>query len=305
MVKSGLGEAGTARLLLILLSFCWGLSWPAMKVVLAEIGPWALRFLSYVIGATTLFLLIRLQGRTFSIPRGKDWLHVIAASMFNVVAFGLFANFAQLMASTSRVVIISNSMPVWGSLMAWMILGERITARTGIGLVFCAVGLTVLVYPVLSVSLQEPVGLLLALGCALSWGGGTIYMKWARIKGDLLAISFWQIAFGIAVFGAGYLIFEGAPVVEELSAATWLGLLYHGILGTGFAYFIWFNIIGRLSTADASLGSLANPVVGVIGSAILLGERPTAPDIIGFALIFAAAACVLIPQRERPVAQTP
>ena len=128
-------------------------------------------------------------------------------------------------------------------------------------------------------------------------------MKWARIKGDLLAITFWQIVIGIVAFAVGYLIFVGLPKFEPLQWRTWGGLLFNGILGTGIAYFIWFNIIGRLSTAAASLGSLANPVVGVIGAAILLGDRPTIPDIVGFALIFSAAACVLIPQREKPPAQ--
>ena len=47
------------------------------------------------------------------------------------------------------------------------------------------------------------------------------------------------------------------------------------MLGTGIAYFIWFNIIGRLSTAMASLGALINPVVGVLGAMIILGDRPT------------------------------
>jgi len=35
-------------------------------------------------------------------------------------------------------------------------------------------------------------------------------------------------------------------------------------------------------------------VIGVIGSFLILGEVPTAPDMIGFALIFAASACVLL-----------
>jgi drug/metabolite transporter (DMT)-like permease len=77
------------------------------------------------------------------------------------------------------------------------------------------------------------------------------------------------------------------------------------VLGTGIAYFIWFNIIGRLSTAAASLGTLSNPVVGIIGAAILLGDRPTTYDMIGFALIFSAAACVLIPGRRRPSIRAP
>jgi hypothetical protein len=47
----------------------------------------------------------------------------------------------------------------------------------------------------------------------------------------------------------------------------------------------------------ASLGSLINPVVGVIGAVIILGATDRS-DMVGFALIFSAAACVLIPQRD-------
>jgi drug/metabolite transporter (DMT)-like permease len=35
-------------------------------------------------------------------------------------------------------------------------------------------------------------------------------------------------------------------------------------------------------------------VIGVIASILILGERPTAADLVGFALIFAASTCVLL-----------
>ncbi len=298
--KPGLDDATTAKLLLVALSFCWGLSWPAIRIGLDELSPWTMRLFGYALGALTLLALLRLQGRALAIPRGRHWLHIVVASFPNVVSFGLFGTFAQLSATTSRVIIINYSMPIWSSLMAWLILRERIAARTALGLALCVGGLTILVYPVMQASLSEPTGLLLALGCALSWAAGTIYMKWARIQGDLLAITFWQVVVGVIVFSIGVLVFRSPLQIEPLQLRTWLAIAFNGLFGTGLAYFIWFNIIGRLSTATASLGSLANPVVGVIGSAIILGERPTVPDMVGFALIFAAAACVLIPQRERP-----
>jgi drug/metabolite transporter (DMT)-like permease len=40
-------------------------------------------------------------------------------------------------------------------------------------------------------------------------------------------------------------------------------------------------------------------VVGVLGSAWLVGERPNVNDIIGFTLIFSAAACVLLQRNVR------
>jgi drug/metabolite transporter (DMT)-like permease len=71
------------------------------------------------------------------------------------------------------------------------------------------------------------------------------------------------------------------------------------------AYILWFAIIERLSTATAALGSLATPVVGVLGSMLMLGERPTGADLVGFALIFAAAACVLVQPVGRAATQAP
>jgi hypothetical protein len=61
----------------------------------------------------------------------------------------------------------------------------------------------------------------------------------------------------------------------------------------------------RLPTVTASLGSLSTPVVGITSSMLMLGERPTTQDMIGFALIYAAAACVLTQPAQRTVAQAP
>jgi drug/metabolite transporter (DMT)-like permease len=282
----------------VALSFCWGLSWSAMRIATGFAGGHTL--IGYSIGTATIFILLKAQGRSLAIPRGRDWLHILVAALFLSVSFGVAGTFAQLLANTSRVIIVNYSMPVWGSLMAYFVVRERINARDALGLALCVAGLSVLVYPVAETSLREPMGLLLALVCALGWGAGTVYMKWARIKGDLLAITFWQTLIGAG--GLRHLLsgLRGRAGFEPLQWRIWGGLLFNGVLGTGIAYFIWFNIIGRLSTAMASLGSLINPVVGVIGAVIILGDRPTVPDMIGFALIFSAAACVLIPQRQKP-----
>jgi drug/metabolite transporter (DMT)-like permease len=293
-------EAAKAKLMLILLAFVWGLSWPIMKIALDEVGVLALRAWGFSISAISLFALIRLQRRVVAIPRGMPWIHMSVACLFNVIGFGLFSSFAQLDAATSRVVIVNYSMPVWGSLMAWLILGEYPTTRTTIGLVLCVAGLATLIYPLAN---HSAAGLLLALGCALCWAAGTVYMKWARIPGDLLAVTAWQIAIGAVVFIA-LLLIQGATEPLQVSVQAALAVLYNGLIGTGFAYVLWFAIIKRLPMGTASLGSLATPVVGVVGSTLMLGERPTAADLIGFGLIFAAAACVLVPS-SRAAAQPP
>src|SRR5262249_11164810 len=77
---------------------------------------------------------------------------------------------------------------------AWPLLGERLNLRAGIALMLCVGGLLTLVYP--AAAAHSTAGLVLALGCALSWAAGTIYMKWAKIPGGLLTVTAWQIALG-------------------------------------------------------------------------------------------------------------
>jgi drug/metabolite transporter (DMT)-like permease len=71
-------------------------------------------------------------------------------------------------------------------------------------------------------------------------------------------------------------------------------LIFSGFFGSGVAYYLWFRIIQILPATSASLGALSSPVIGIVSSMILLGERPTLNDTIGYVLIFAASACVLL-----------
>ena len=66
--QRGIDEATRARLLLVLLAFVWGLSWPITKIALEEVGVFTLRALGFSISAASLFAVIFLQGRSPSIP---------------------------------------------------------------------------------------------------------------------------------------------------------------------------------------------------------------------------------------------
>src|SRR5262249_34904944 len=137
----------TARLMLVLLSLVWGTSWPLMKIALLEIPPFSMRAASSLFGAVTLSAWALLIGRSFRIPSVKAALHIIVASMLNVVGFSIFSAFAQLNAATSRVTILAYTMPIWAALMARPVLGERLTASRTVALVLCVAGLTILIYP--------------------------------------------------------------------------------------------------------------------------------------------------------------
>ena len=284
--------AATAKLLLVLLSLAWGLTWATNAIALREVTPWTLRLIGYTIGTALLFGLVYLRGGSARMPFGTAWTHLFVSGVLSVAGFGVLTAFAQINSQTSRVVIVAYSMPVWSSLMAWPLLGERPSRLTVLGLLMCVAGLTVLVSPLLPAGV--PIGLVLSLAAAVSWAAGTVYLKWARLTGDMITITAWQILVSLVLVIVFIALSEGPPQVWPLRPETIATLAFSGVVGTGLAYFLWFTIVERVSAATASLGALCVPVVGILSSVIMLGERPDLWDALGFTLIFCAAACVLL-----------
>jgi drug/metabolite transporter (DMT)-like permease len=280
-----------ARVLLVVLCFGWGTTWVAMRIALEEIPPFGMRVSSLTLGAIVLTFFARLQGRALAIANRRSWTHVCVASLFNIVLFSVFTPFAQLHAETSRVAILVYTMPIWAAMLALPVLRERMSPTRIAALVLCIAGLAILVGPLVEAGV--PAGIVLALGAAVSWAIGTVYLKWAQPAGDLMALTIWQLAVAILAVGACMLAFEGSLHLD-VSARALTGMAYTGVIGTGLCYFLWFDSVRRLPTSTAALGVLSSPVIGVVSAMIVLGERPTLFDAVGFALMLAASAVVLL-----------
>jgi drug/metabolite transporter (DMT)-like permease len=284
-----------ARVMLVALGLIWGITWPVLKIALNEIPPLTMRGTAAIIGAATYYLMCVFMRRSLRIPAPKIWLHILVGSLLNIVAFSLFGAFAQLVATTSRVAVLAYTMPIWAILLA-LFLSERPNRVQATALVLCIAGLAILIYPLIANGI--PLGIVFALAVGVCWGGGTVYLKWAHIEADQMGIGSWQMTFAAVILAASMLIFDGGPDFGRAHLDGYLATAWTGIAGNGIAYALWFTIIRRLPAATASLGVLASPVIGVIGSFLILGEVPTVPDMIGFALIFVASACVLLTRQS-------
>ena len=285
-----------ARLMLVALGLIWGITWPVLKIALNEIPPLTMRATAAVFGAVTYFLMCAFMQRSLRVPSPKIWIHILVGSLLNIVAFSVFGAFAQLVATTSRVAVLAYTMPIWAILLAWLFLGERPNRVQATALLLCIAGLSILIYPLTPHGI--PLGIVFALAVGVCWAGGTVYLKWAHIEADQMGIGSWQMTIAAIILAACMLIFEGGPRFGTAHLDGLLATAWTGIAGNGIAYALWFTIIRRLPAATASLGVLASPVIGVIGSFLILGEVPTATDMIGFALIFVASACVLLTRQS-------
>jgi drug/metabolite transporter (DMT)-like permease len=285
------GVSTGARLLVVLMGVAWGMNWIATRVILEALSPWSLRVVGIGLGALVLMIAAAVSRTNLSVPRGA-WLKLTIAAFFNVGIFNVCSAYSQVYGTTSRAVVIAYSMPIWASVLAWFVLKEKLTGVKLAALALCALGLVILIGPLFEQGL--PLGVLFALACAWFWAVGTIYLKAAQIPIPTLAATAWQLLLGWLMIVAGMLVFYGLPQPGPVPTATLIWIGYNGLIGMGLIYFVWFVVVDKLPTMTASIGTLLVPVVGVIGSAVINGERPNLTDTIGFALIFAAAATVLL-----------
>jgi drug/metabolite transporter (DMT)-like permease len=280
----------------------WGLNWPAVKIMLSGGGPWTLRAIGLSAGASVLAMFTVASGVSLKLPR-TVWSSVIIAGLLNVAIFNICAVFAQLSMPTSRAAILTFTMPLWTTLFAYLALGERIDRLRAMSLLIGAVGLAVLSLPFVDVIRAGgvPFGLIYVLTAAVCWAAGTVYLKARPIAGAPLAITTWQVAVGAVVCCLGLALFE-TPRIDLARPEIAAAMLYHILLPQAVSYVLWFGLIRQVSTAAASIGTLLIPIFGVIGSVILLGERPSPVDLAGFSLILGA---VLLDQIYRNIRKSP
>lgn len=287
---------GRALLLVPLLGLLWGFNWPAVRISLTEIAPWTLRAAGMSFAGLVLVAVALARGVPLVVPRAQ-WLRLVVAGFLSIAAFNVLLAFAQLAAPTSRAAILTFTMPIWATLLARFVLREAFDGRRLAGLALGIAGLLCLGLPLIAAG-QLSLGLMLALLAAVSWALGTIVTKRWPVAAPALVIAAWQLLIGGLVAGVGMLVFEGLPVLRLLSPRVVAALGFHIIGAQALAYFLWFTVVARLPAGIASLGTLMVPAVGVLGSVLLLGERPTPTDWLGLALVVAASGAIMIPARR-------
>jgi len=263
--------APAGLIFLAITSVGWGFNWPVTKFLLSELPPLTLRGTTGVIGALLLALLAILRGQSLVVPR-ESWLRLVLAAFLNVACWMSLMGLALLWLPASEAALIAYTMPVWASLLAWPMLGERPNLLRVVALVMAFAGLAAIMGGNgLAASMSKLPGIIMALGGAVGFAVGTVLSKKLPLDLPPLTAAAWQIGIGclpVALVGL-------AVETTDLAAVTQLGwylLFYSTVIQFCIAYVSWFAALARLPASVAAIGTMAVPVIGVVASAIALHE---------------------------------
>jgi drug/metabolite transporter (DMT)-like permease len=278
----------TARL--ALLAVIWGSSFLWIKLSLRGLSPLEVTFGRLVLG--TAVLLVIVAAKRYALPRSPVmWAHIAVAAAFgNAAPYLLFALSEQQVGS-STAGILNATTPLWTVVIALATRHERtLSPARAAGLIAGFCGALLVFSPWQAGTGLISGGALESAGAALAYGISYVYMDRfiARRGVGPVALSAGQLLVA-SVFVAVGLGVVGAPA-PRFGATVAVSIATLGLLCTGVAYMLNYQIITSEGATAASTVTYLLPVVAIILGVAVLGERISASELAGVALILAGVA---------------
>ena len=272
-----------AWILFALLSAVWGASYMFIKIGLEDGLPApAIVFWRTALAAAVL-LPVAIRMNALPALRGRMG-PVAVLALVQVAAPFLLITFGERHISSSLTGILVATAPIWTFLLAFAI--DRDERASGVGLIGVAIGMAGVVL-LLGVdaggTTAALVGGLMVVLASLGYALGAYYLK-RRLKDvqpvGLVAATMAASALMTAPFAALDLP-AAAPGGGSIAAVSALG-----VIGTGLAFVIFYELIGTIGPAKASLVAYVAPGFAVVYGVLLLDE--------GFGIATAAGLVLII-----------
>jgi drug/metabolite transporter (DMT)-like permease len=289
--------AGLALGALGVLAF--SMSLPATRVVVQQLDPWFVAFGRAVGAALLAWAYLRFTGAPRPTRGQRRRLSIVTLGV--VIGFPLFTSLALTTQTSAHGAVVITVLPAMTAVFAVLRAGERPPPLFWVG---SAGGLlAVLAFLVSSGAVRGALStadlflLAAVVLCGLGYAeGGAL----ARELGGARTIC-WALLFSLPVT-LPITVVAAAAHPPHADAVAWSAFGYLTAVSMFLGFFAWYAGLARGGIAQVGQIQLAQPVLTLVWSALLLGETVT-PASIGAALV--VLACVVLIQRTRSSAPAP
>ncbi len=287
-----------AIFMLIALTLVWGTNWPLFPYAVREISVWTFRGFAMAGAGAALLMFARMRGLPMQIPR-RYWKTVLLATATYLVVWNVTSTYAAVLIPSGQAAVLGFTMPLWGALIAWAVLGERLSPRLLLAVALGGAGVTLLMVPSFAAYSAAPMGLAMGLLSAIGWAVGTLILKRGKVQVPVLVLTGWQLLLGsIPISIVALVIGDGnwfLPSWQSIAVISWI-MLVPMCIGNA----CWFAIVGLLPANVAGLSSVMVPVVAMVSGALINGE-PLGPLQLLSMGCCVAALVLALGQKTRPV----
>jgi drug/metabolite transporter (DMT)-like permease len=275
--------------MLIFLAAIWGGSFLFIRIAAPSLGSIFLMAVRVALAATGLFVYALTQR---AMPNFRaHWKHYLAiGALNNAIPFVLIAN-AVIDLNASLSAILNATTPLFTALVAAVWIGEPFGWRRGLGVLMGILGVVILVgFSPIPFSTKVLLAAAQSLLAALSYGLGAVYTR-TRFQGaNPVHTSLGQLV-GSTILLAPLAAFS-VPVTPP-TVAVILATLALALLGTSFAYLIYFRLITAAGPTTAVSVTFLVPFFSILWGVIFLHEPLSPGMFLGLGIILGSVGLVL------------
>lgn len=289
VISSEFGREHLPSIVFGLLCFIWGSTWLAIKIGLEDSPPFLSAGLRFGIAGVILALIIKLKGVSVSYGR-RTWLLMVLSGILIGLGYAAIYWGEQYIPSGLTAVLFA-TLPLFVALFAHFTLREERLSISKIAGIIVGFGGVVLIFSD-SLSMETE---------ATWWGASALLLSSAVLAAINILVKreFHQVNPVVLTAvqmgsGAVLLLLSGAiweRIGDFLITPNSVGaLLYLSLVGTVFAFAIYYWLMKRIQVTRISLIILITPVVAVLLGWFLLEEAMNLKMIAGSGLVLAGVA---------------
>lgn len=265
----------------------WGCTFVQTKVLInSGLRPDEIFTLRFVIA---YLLMLPFSWRRLFLGSVKDEVTAFLLGLFGGSLYFIVENYALAFGYCSNVSLIVCLTPLFTALIVgWRYPAERLGKAGAVGSVVAMAGMALVVFNGNFVLKLSPLGDILALAACLCWALYSLLIKHLGARYDNMLITRKVFGYGLlTIIPLLYWRGMNIDIVIAGGVQVWGNIIFLGVVASMLCFLGWNWCLARLGTVRATNFLYLNPVVAIVSSALVLGERVTWIAISGAALILA------------------
>lgn len=264
----------------------WGSAFVAIRSAMRYFSPGELSFARLLTASVLLGGIVLARGG-IRIPQRRDWLAMFGLGALGHMAYQILLNTGERSVDAGTSSLLIAFAPMLASVMAVLLLGERLTALGWLGTAIAFTGAAIIAVGS-GISLNIGPGVLTVCAAALIWAVYLVLQKTIASRYDSLEMTAWPMWVGTLLLlpwaGTAPAAIKAAPFSATMS------VLWLGVACSVIGFLCWSYAIKRVAVTVGSTALYTVPVAAFTIGVLFLHEMPHASALLGGAIAIAGVA---------------
>lgn len=276
------------HLLALITAVIWGTTLISTKILIYNgLTPTEIFFFRFLMAYLCIWFF---SPKKFLSENWKDEFYFGLLGLFGGSLYFITENMALGITQASNVSLILCTAPLLTALLSFLInrKNEKPTTKLMYGSLLAIIGVTLVIFNGSFILKLNPLGDFLTVAAAFSWAFYSLILRKMENRYPILFITRKVFFYGIITL-VPFFIYE--PISIDLKIlfrpVVYINLLFLGIIASMLCFFMWNTAVKNLGVIRTSNYIYIVPLVTLITSAAILGEKITQIAIAGSICILA------------------